>query len=423
MKILILGNGGREHALAWKCSQSPKVTHIFVAPGNAGTLLEPKVQNLPLLATDIKALLQFAQQEKIDLTIVGPEAPLVIGIVDAFQSAGLAIFGPCQYAAQLEGSKVFSKQFFSEHHIPTAAFGTFHNSTEAIAYLDTQSYPIVIKADGLAAGKGVVIAHSRDEAINAINMMLNENRFGAALPKIVIEQFLAGTELSFIVISDGKKAFPFPTSQDHKTLYEAGKGPNTGGMGAYSPCTWVDTALTKTIMETIISPTLKGLAEKGRPYVGFLYAGLMIVNDKPYLLEYNCRLGDPEAQVLLMRLTSSLPDVLLATLASTLSAADFQFDPRPSVGVVLASEGYPDNPHAPQAVDVSSVMPTANTKLFYAGTTLKDGTVFTQGGRNFTAVAMAQDFTAAKALAYELVAQVKWPGKVFRKDIGAASGQ
>lgn len=420
MKVLVIGNGGREHALAWKLAQSPLVQHVYVAPGNAGTHREPNVENVAIAAMDFPALIQFAKKNTIDFTVVGPEAPLVAGIVDAFLSNGLLCLGPTSRAAQLEGSKTFAKNFMLEHGIPTARAGVFHEPLLAIAYLDQCDYPIVIKADGLAAGKGVVIATDRITAEISIRDMLIDQRFGDASRQIIIEDFIVGEEVSFMVISDGEHALPFATSQDHKRRDDGDRGPNTGGMGAYSPAPIVTAALHQKILDCVITPTLAGMAQQGCPFRGFLYAGLMITPTQDIkVLEYNCRLGDPETQPILMRLQSDFASLCLAALHGQLANATAQWDPRPALGVVLAANGYPDQ------VSIGDPIPTLNTfsvfdcdKIFHAGTAVQDGKIVTQGGRVLCVTALGDNYQEAQTSAYRTVEKIQWNNAFFRHDIG-----
>lgn len=419
MKVLVIGGGGREHALAWKAAQSPKVTQVFVAPGNAGTALESNLKNVDIAADDVSALTAFALAEGIDLTIVGPEAPLAKGVVDTFRNNGLAIFGPSQAAAQLESSKAFAKDFLARHQIPTASYGTFTDITAAKAYVASQSIPIVIKADGLAAGKGVIIAQSQEEAFATIEDMLSSNKFGSAGSRVVIEEFLVGEEASFIVMVDGKTALPFASSQDHKARDDGDKGPNTGGMGAYSPAPVVTPAVHEWVMSNVIYPTVNGMAAEGTVYTGFLYAGLMVAPDgTAKVLEFNCRFGDPETQPIMMRLQSDLVELCQAAVAEQLAETTIDFDPRAAVGVVLAAGGYPDDY---RKGDVISGLPSADSreaKVFHAGTRLQDGQVLTHGGRVLCATALGNNVTAAQLAAYALADQVQWDGVFCRRDIG-----
>ena len=428
MKVLVIGGGGREHALAWKAAQSPTVDKVFVAPGNAGTAHEPKLENIDINVEDISGLIQFVQQNTIGLTIVGPEVPLVMGIVDAFQAAGLRCFGPTQGAAQLEGSKAFTKDFLARHHIPSADYGNFTDLDEALAYLKQHGAPIVIKADGLAAGKGVIVAMTQGEAEAAVRDMLAGNAFGEAGHRVVIEEFLEGEEASFICMVDGKNILPMATSQDHKRVGEGDTGPNTGGMGAYSPAPVVTPEIHNRIMTEVIEPTVKGMAEEGNPYTGFLYAGLMIATDgTPKVIEYNCRFGDPETQPILMRLRSDLVELCDAALDGKLDTVIAEWDPRAALGVVLAAGGYPAS--YPKG-DVISGLPktepetpkTSNTsldsKVFHAGTALKDGQVVTSGGRVLCAVGLGDTVSEAQTRAYELTKQISWDKVYYRTDIG-----
>ncbi|CAG1022354.1 phosphoribosylamine---glycine ligase [Patescibacteria group bacterium] len=419
MNILIIGSGGREHALAWKAKQSKNVSKVFVAPGNAGTALESGVENVAIAVTDIAGLLAFAEQQNIALTIVGPEVPLVLGVVDSFTKAGLRCFGPVAQAAQLEGSKTFCKDFMSRHHIPTAFYQSFTDTQAAIQYIKDNGAPIVVKADGLAAGKGVVVAQTEAEAIAAVEDMLSGNAFGDAGHRVVIEEFLAGEEASFIVIADGKTALPMASSQDHKARDNGDKGPNTGGMGAYSPAPIVTPEIHERVMQEVIYPTLKGMAEEGTPYTGFLYAGLMISPKGDIkVLEYNCRFGDPETQPIMMRLQSDLVALCDAALNGKLDSMTTEWDERPALGVVLAAGGYPDDY---QSGAVISGLPTDdnhNSKVFHAGTKELNGDIITTGGRVLCACALGADIQTAQRNAYELVKQIHWDNIYYRDDIG-----
>ncbi len=419
MKILVIGGGGREHALAWKAAQSQRVGTVFVAPGNAGTAREPGLRNVDIGAEDIDALLDFAQREAVDLTIVGPEAPLVAGVVDRFRAAGLRIFGPSAAAAELEGSKAFTKDFLARHGIPTAAYGNFTDLDEAIAYIRRQGAPIVIKADGLAAGKGVILAQSEDEAIAACRDMLAGNAFGEAGHRVVIEEFLTGEEASFIVMVDGEQVLPLATSQDHKARDEGDTGPNTGGMGAYSPAPVVDEAMHRRIMDEVIMPTVRGMAADGKPYTGFLYAGIMIAPDgTPRVLEYNVRFGDPETQPIMLRLKSDLVDLCEAALDGRLDGIEAEWDPRASLGVVLAAAGYPGSyPKGDEIHGLDSDF-GAGVKVFHAGTALRDGKVVTAGGRVLCVCALGGDVADAQRRAYQAVERIHWDGMFYRRDIG-----
>lgn len=418
MNVLIIGSGGREHALAWKAAQSPLADKVFVAPGNAGTAMEAGVENVALDPMDFKALCDFCLANHVGLTIVGPEAPLVAGVVDYFHQQGLACFGPKQGAAQLEGSKAFTKDFLKRHRIPTAAYEVFTDVDAAIHYLQQQSMPIVIKADGLAAGKGVIIAHSLQEASDTVRDMLSGNRFGDAGSRVVIEEFMSGEEASFIALVDGLTALPFASSQDHKARDDGDKGPNTGGMGAYSPAPVVTPEIHQRIMQEVIMPTVRGMAEEGNTYVGFLYAGLMIGADgSPKVVEFNCRFGDPEAQPVMMRLQSDLIQLCQSALAGKLDGLAINFDERPCVGVVLAAGGYPDSYAKGKVISGLDSPVQEGRKIFHAGTKLQDGQVLTNGGRVLCATAMADSVTAAQQAAYELVGTIDWEGVYYRKDI------
>ncbi|SPY76318.1 Phosphoribosylamine--glycine ligase [Providencia rustigianii] len=420
MNILIIGGGGREHALAWKAAQSPLADKVYVAPGNAGTAIEPALENVDISATDIDGLLQFAKDKQIGLTIVGPEAPLVIGVVDAFKQAGLTIFGPTQGAAQLEGSKAFTKDFLARHNIPTAAYENFTEVEPALAYLDKVGAPIVIKADGLAAGKGVIVAMTLQEAKDAVHDMLAGNAFGDAGHRIVIEEFLDGEEASFIVMVDGENVIPMATSQDHKRVGDGDTGLNTGGMGAYSPAPVVTDEVHQRVMEQVIYPTVKGMDQEGNRYQGFLYAGLMI--DKagnPKVIEFNCRFGDPETQPIMMRLQSDLVALCLAGAKGELAGKDSLWDERPALGVVIAAGGYPGDY---RNGDVISGLPTseaADSKVFHAGTKLNQaGEVVTAGGRVLCVTALGNDIAKAQAKAYEVAKTINWSDSFYRNDIG-----
>jgi phosphoribosylamine---glycine ligase len=417
-KILIVGSGGREHALAWKCAQSPRVAEVLVAPGNGGTATEPGVRNLPIAADDIDGLVDCAREEDVGLTIVGPEGPLVAGIVDAFEAAGLRCFGPRQAAARLEGSKAFAKDFMVRHGIPTARHRTFTDLDAALTYLNAVGAPIVVKADGLAAGKGVVVADDLASAETAVRDMLAGNRFGSAGATVVIEERLTGTEVSFIALVDGANILPLASSQDHKARDDGGRGPNTGGMGAFSPSPLVTPDLERRIMDEVMRPTVAGLAADGLRYVGFLYAGLMIAEDgTPTVLEYNCRLGDPETQPILMRLASDLPALVQAGLAGTLDDVKAEWRLETAVGVVLAAGGYP-GPHESGLPIVGLGAEPAWTKVFHAGTQLKDETVVSHGGRVLCVTALGPDLVAARSRAYSLLASIRLDGGFARSDIG-----
>jgi len=418
MKILIVGGGGREHALAWKCAAAVRVTEVLVAPGNAGTAGEPRVRNVGVAADDIAALLQLARTERIGLTIVGPEAPLVAGIVDAFAEAGLSCFGPRRAAARLEGSKAFAKEFLRRHGIPTARSATFTRETFDPGWVRGQRTPLVVKASGLAAGKGVVIAASSSAAIAAAEAMF-AGQFGDAGREVLFEEFLEGEEASFIVMADGRHTLPLATSQDHKRLNDGDQGPNTGGMGAYSPAALVTPALHARIMREVIEPTIRGLALEGMSYTGFLYAGIMIAPDgTPNVLEFNCRLGDPEAQPLLMRLQSDLTQLCEAALAGRLDTAKAHWDPRAALGVVMAAAGYPESVRRGDVIEGLERAARLPGKIFHAGTRLESGKVLTSGGRVLCAVGLGAGIEAAQRAAYALANSVHWPGVHYRRDIG-----
>ena len=419
MQVLIIGSGGREHALGWKVAQNPQVDTVFVAPGNAGTALEPKLENVNIAVDDMAALVDFAQQHQIALTIVGPEIPLVLGVVDAFRAAGLAIFGPTQAAAQLEGSKAFTKDFLARHQIPTAAYANFTEIEPALAYVREQGAPIVIKADGLAAGKGVIVAMTLQEAEEAIKDMLADNAFGEAGSRVVIEEFLDGEEASFIVMVDGENVLPMATSQDHKRVGDADTGPNTGGMGAYSPAPVVTAEIHQRVMQDVIYPTVRGMAAEGNPYTGFLYAGLMIDNQgTPKVIEYNCRFGDPETQPIMMRLQSDLVELCLAALAGKLDQVESKWDPRAAIGVVLAADGYPADYRKGDVISGLPSQEVAGEKVFHAGTSDKQGAVITNGGRVLCATALGENVSQAQQRAYQLAQQINWQGRFYRHDIG-----
>ncbi|MGJ0489343.1 phosphoribosylamine--glycine ligase [Methylobacter sp.] len=419
MKILIVGSGGREHALAWKAKQSTKVEKVFVAPGNAGTALEPGIENVAIAVDNIDALLDFAQKEAIGLTIIGPEVPLVAGIVDRFQEAGLKCFGPSAKAAQLEGSKSFCKDFMARHHIPTAEYQTFTDKAQALAYIQQKGAPIVVKADGLAAGKGVIVAQTVQEANAAVEDMLSGNVFGEAGHRVVIEEFLAGEEASFIVIADGQHALPMATSQDHKARDNGDKGPNTGGMGAYSPAPVVTPEIHARVMREVIEPTLKGMAVDGHAYTGFLYAGLMIANDgSTKVLEYNCRFGDPETQPIMMRLKSDLVELCEAALAGELDKIDTDWDERAALGVVLAAGGYPDDYRKGDVISGLPGQESEDRKVFHAGTQQVGDAIVTAGGRVLCACALGRDIQEAQSKAYELTRNIQWDNMYYRTDIG-----
>lgn len=419
MKVLIVGSGGREHALAWKVKQSPKVSKVFVAPGNAGTSCEPGVGNVAIAVDDIAGLLAFAKRECIELTIVGPEVPLVLGLVDRFKEAGLNCYGPLAKAAQLEGSKSFCKDFMVRHGIPTARYQTFSEVAPAVEYIRQQGAPIVVKADGLAAGKGVIVAQTVDQAIGAVRDMLSENVFGKAGSRVVIEEFLNGEEASFIVMADGRHALAMATSQDHKARDNGDKGPNTGGMGAYSPAPIVTQDIHRRVMLEVIEPTLKGMADDGLPYTGFLYAGLMIAPDGTVkVLEYNCRFGDPETQPIMMRLKSDLVELCLAALEGKLDQVESIWNEQAALGVVMAAQGYPD---AYEKGAIISGLPANDNdgKVFHAGTSLTgNGEIVTSGGRVLCVCALGDSIRDAQAAAYRLVDQIHWDKAYYRSDIG-----
>jgi phosphoribosylamine---glycine ligase len=416
MKLLVVGAGGREHALAWKLAQSPRVQKVFVAPGNGGTATETGVENVPLSRT--AELIDFCRREHIYLTVVGPEAPLAEGIVDAFRDAGLKIFGPVRAAAQLESSKDFAKRFMVRHGLPTARHRSFEDAAQAKAYVAEQGAPIVIKADGLAAGKGVVVAATRDEANAAIDAMLSERRFGAAGARVVIEEFLTGEEASFIVMCDGTHVLPLATSQDHKRLRDGDTGPNTGGMGAYSPAPLVTPKVHARVMRKIILPAVQGMIQDGHPYVGFLYAGLMIdAAGNPKTLEFNCRLGDPETQPILLRLKSDLLELIEGALEGRLEAAEAEWDRRCTLGVVLAAANYPDEPRKGDRIE-GLPAPAADCRVFHAGTRLEGGALVTNGGRVLCVTALGDSLRMARSRAYEVIERVRFDGMQYRKDIG-----
>ncbi len=417
MKVLVIGSGGREHALAWKLAQSPKVTRVLVAPGNPGTAREPKLQNVAATRND--DLVALARAEQVAFTVVGPEAPLAAGVVDAFRAAGLPIFGPTKNAAQLESSKDFAKRFLVRHHIPTAKYQTFADAAQAHAYIDAEGAPIVIKADGLAAGKGVVVAMTLEEAHAAIDMMLLDNKMGDAGARVVIEEFMQGEEASFIVMADGKHALALATSQDHKRLQDGDVGPNTGGMGAYSPAPVVTPDVHARVMREIIQPTLAGMAADGLPYTGFLYAGLMIDDaGRPRVVEFNCRMGDPETQPIMMRLKTDLADLVDAAIAGKLDQIEAEWDRRIALGVVLAAAGYPDSPRKGDRIEGLPQAADDDTHVFHAGTAEQDGAVVTAGGRVLCVTALGDNVRAAQKRAYELAEAIRFDGRQFRRDIG-----
>ncbi|BEE07984.1 phosphoribosylamine--glycine ligase [Aeromonas dhakensis] len=419
MKVLIIGNGGREHALAWKAKQSPLVTRVFVAPGNAGTAHEGSIENVAISATDIPALLAFAKEQRIGLTIVGPEAPLVKGVVDAFRAEGLAIFGPTAAAAQLEGSKAFAKDFLARHAIPTAEYQNFTEVEPALAYLREKGAPIVIKADGLAAGKGVIVAMTLSEAEEAVRDMLSGNVFGDAGARVVIEEFLEGEEASFIVMVDGEHVLPMATSQDHKRVGDGDTGLNTGGMGAYSPAPVVTDEVHRKVMERVIMPTVRGMAAEGNVYTGFLYAGLMIDGQgNPKVIEFNCRFGDPETQPIMLRMRSDLVELCLAACAGKLDQVEAIYDTRVAIGVVLAAGGYPGDYQQGKPISGLPVEEASGEKVFHAGSRMEGDTVVTAGGRVLCATALGHTVAEAQQRAYQLAGRIKWDGVFYRNDIG-----
>jgi len=419
MNILIIGGGGREHALAWKVAQSPQVDTVFVAPGNAGTAHESGVRNVPIDAGDIEALVDFAGENAIGLTIVGPEVPLVAGVVDRFTAAGLRCFGPTRAAAQLEGSKTFSKDFLARHGIPTARYAAFTRVSEAVDYIRTQGAPIVVKADGLAAGKGVILARTEAQAIAAVEDMLSGNAFGTAGHRVVIEELLEGEEASFIAMVDGTHILPLATSQDHKARDDGDTGPNTGGMGAYSPAPVVTPGIHRRIMNEVIRPTVHGMAAEGNPFTGFLYAGLMIAADgTPKVLEFNVRFGDPETQPIMLRLKSDLVKLCLAAIEGELDEVDVEWDERASIGVVLAAGGYPDDYRKGDLIEGIHAADDKHCKVFHAGTQVRDGHVVTSGGRVLCVCALGETVAEARQQVYRCIGRIKWPDMYYRTDIG-----
>lgn len=419
MKILVIGSGGREHALAWKIKQSPRVSEVIVAPGNAGTAREFGVRNADVAIGDIDGLIALARRENVALTVVGPEAPLVAGLVDRFRTEGLRCFGPRKIAAQLEGSKAFAKDFLIRHNIPTARYAVFHDLAPALAYVRKHGAPIVIKADGLAAGKGVVVALTLADAEQALHDMLGARSLGDASSRVVIEEFLEGEEASYIVVCDGNHALPLATSQDHKRRDENDLGPNTGGMGAYSPAPVVTSEIEQRILGEIIHPTVAGMASEGAPFNGFLYAGLMIAKDgSPRVIEFNVRLGDPETQPIMMRLRSDLVDVIEAALDGRLDRATIDWDERPALGVVLAAHGYPGKVRSGDVIEGLNATLNADAKIFHAGTKVENGNVVTSGGRVLTVCAKGSTFENAREHAYRALATVQFDGMIFRRDIG-----
>ncbi len=419
MNVLIIGNGGREHALAWKTAQSARVQKIYVAPGNAGTAREAKCENVAIAAEEVDGLLKFAQGNKVDLTIVGPEAPLVLGVVDRFRAAGLRCFGPTKAAAQLEGSKAFAKDFLARHNIPTAAYGNFTDVAAAEAFIKKMGAPIVVKADGLAAGKGVIIAATIDEAIAAVRDMLAGNAFGEAGHRVVVEEFLQGEEASFIVMADGTHVLALATSQDHKRVGDGDTGPNTGGMGAYSPAPVVTPEIHARVMREVIEPTIRGMQAEGHPYTGFLYAGLMIdARGNIKVLEFNCRFGDPETQPVMLRLKSDFVTLIEAALDGRLDRVSAEWDVRAALGVVMAAGGYPGSYNKGDVIEGLPAADAPDTKVFHAGTMLKDGKVVSSGGRVLCVTALGGTVAAAQQHAYAVVRQIRWNGAQYRTDIG-----
>jgi phosphoribosylamine--glycine ligase len=420
LKILVIGSGGREHALAWALARADRVTDVLVAPGNAGTAAEPKVRNIDINAEDIPALLQLAQNEQVDLTVVGPEAPLVDGIVDQFTAAGLRCFGPTAAGARLEGSKAYTKEFLERYKIPTAGYRDFTNLDEALAYAQECTLPTVVKADGLAAGKGVIIASTREEVAGAVTLMLADKAFGGAGNKIVIEDFLEGEEASFMALVDGEHILPLATSQDHKARDEGDQGPNTGGMGAYSPAPVIDNTMADRVMREVMEPTVAGLKQDGEHYTGFLYAGLMIGADGvPRVLEFNCRMGDPETQPILFRLKTDLVDLIDAALNGQLDKTTTEWDARPSLGVVLAAGGYPESYRKGDSISgLDADKASHDLKIFHAGTKEEHGKIVTSGGRVLCCVALGDNVADAQTKAYALADQISWDNKYCRRDIG-----
>ena len=419
MKILVVGSGGREHALAWKVAKSSLVEKVFVAPGNAGTYLEPELENIDIKADNFDALVDFAKKEGVELTIIGPEAPLVDGIVDAFNEADLKCFGPTKDSARLEGSKVFTKDFLRRHGIPSAEYKVFTEFEPAREYIKSHKLPVVIKADGLAAGKGVIIAKSHDEAINAARDMLSGSSFGEAGKRVIVEECLTGEEASFIVMVDGRNILPLATSQDHKAVYDGDTGPNTGGMGAYSPAPVLTDEIYERAMKEVIEPTVKGMTDEGCPYKGFLYAGLMVLADgTPSVLEYNCRFGDPETQPVLLRLKSDFTELCMAALQGRLDQVEAEWDPRASLGVVMAAGGYPEKYNKGDVITGLPEIEEEDVKVFHAGTAMNDGKVVTSGGRVLCVTALGHNVGEAQKKAYEHVKKINWENVYFRKDIG-----
>lgn len=416
MKVLLIGSGGREHALAWKLSQSKRLTKLYIAPGNPGTALHG--ENVAIPAEDINALKSFALREKIDLTVVGPELPLTLGITDAFNGAGLKIFGPSKAAAELEGSKAFSKAIMFRYNIPTAFYKEFDNAEDALAYIETHKPPFVVKADGLAAGKGVVICQEKAEAVDAVNLMMKEKAFGSAGSRIIIEEFLAGEEASYLAITDGKNVVPLAPAQDHKAIFDGDKGPNTGGMGAYSPAPVITPELEKEIIETVMVPTVRGMEKEGRTYKGVLYAGLMIANGKPKVLEFNCRLGDPETQPIMMRLDEDLIELFLLAIDGKLAEKRLKWKNKHAVCVVMAAKGYPGDYTKGSVISgLDEAAKLEDVMVFHAGTK-KNDSIVTSGGRVLGVTALGDDIKKAIEKAYEAAAKISWDGAYYRKDIG-----
>ncbi|HEU5337831.1 MAG TPA: phosphoribosylamine--glycine ligase [Sulfuricaulis sp.] len=419
LKVLVIGGGGREHALAWKIAQSSKVEKVYVAPGNAGTAREARCENVAIAVEDVEGLLQFALANKIELTVVGPEAPLVLGVVDRFRAAGQRCFGPTRAAAQLEGSKAFTKDFLARHEIPTAAYGNFTDADAAESYIKEIGAPIVVKADGLAAGKGVIIAQTVNDAIAVMRDMLKGNVFGEAGHRVVVEEFLTGEEASFIVMVDGEHILPLATSQDHKRVGDGDTGPNTGGMGAYSPAPVVTPEIHQRLLREVIEPTVRGMSQEGHPYTGFLYAGVMVTPDgTPKVLEFNCRFGDPETQPIMLRLKSDFIELIEAALDGKLETVQAQWDSRAALGVVMAAGGYPGTYAKGDVIAGLPESPETDRKVFHAGTALKGKDVVTNGGRVLCVTALGATVSAAQTRAYELVSQIRWSKAHYRHDIG-----
>lgn len=417
MKVLVIGGGGREHALVWKINKSPLVDKVYCAPGNAG--IAEIAETITFSASDMDGLAKFAKREKIDLTVVGPEVPLTMGIVDHFEKEGLRIFGPSRAAAELEGSKAFSKAIMKKYNVPTAVYESFTSKEDALAYIDKTGAPIVIKADGLAAGKGVVVAQTLDEAREAIESMMGERTFGAAGEKVVIEEFMEGEEASYLVFTDGKNILPLPTSQDHKAAYDGDRGPNTGGMGAYSPAPVVTGDMEKRIMSEIIEPLIEGMAKEGKPYKGILYAGLMITGEGPRVVEFNCRFGDPECQPIMMRMKSDIVPVLEAVIEDRLDSVEVEWEERKTVCVVMAAGGYPGNyEKGKEIAGLDAFKDRDDLVVFHAGTAMRDGKVVTSGGRVLGVTALGHGLNEAIDRAYDAVKAISWDGVYFRKDIG-----